>query len=87
VFREVKEGLLLPLFLLFQKSLDTGQLPRPWKDAAIAPIFKKGCRTLPTNYCPISLTSIVGKMLETIIKEHIMNHFSENNLFRNSQHG
>ena len=33
VFKEVKEGLLQPLFLLlnFKKSLETGQLLRPWK--------------------------------------------------------
>jgi len=36
----------------------------------LTPIFKKGCRTLPKNYHPISLTS---KMLESNTKEHIMN--------------
>jgi len=38
--------------------------------------FKKGCKMLPTNYHPVSLTSIVCKIIKTIVKEHIINHFS-----------
>ena len=75
-----------PLFLLFQTSLDTGQLPRPWKDATVTPTFKKGCRTFPTNYCPVSMTFIVHKMLESIIKEHNEPLFREQSIC-SSQHG
>ena len=63
VFVEVKDGLLRPLYLLFKKSLEEGQLPIPWKEADVTPIFKKGSRSLPTNYRPVSLTSIVSKIL------------------------
>ena len=87
VFKEVKEGLLQPLFLIFKKSLEEGQLPSSWKDATVTPIFKKGCRSLPSNYRPVSLTSIVCKMLECIIKDCLMKHFTINNLFAVNQHG
>jgi len=50
-------------------------------------IFKKGSRSVPTNYRSVSLTFIVCKMLETIIKDAIMTHFAKNNLFCTSQHG
>ena len=49
--------------------------------------LKKGSRSLPTNYCPVSLASIVCKMLESIIKDRIMAHFAKNNLFSKCQHG
>ena len=55
------------LQIIFQKSLDTGKLPLSWSQANIAPIFKKGDRSLAANYRPISLTSICCKILEHII--------------------
>jgi len=68
VFREVKEGLLQPSLLLLRRYVF-----RLWpttKTVKVTPSFKKGCKTLPTNYHPVSLTSIVCKILETIVKEH-----------------
>jgi len=50
------------------------------------PIHKKGDRHLVDNYCPITLTSIIGKVLESIIKDHILNHFTDNDLFTPYQH-
>ena len=37
---------------LFTQSLDTGELPRDWCLANVAPIFKKGNRVLAENYRP-----------------------------------
>lgn len=42
----------------FQKSLDSGVLPSDWKDASVAPVHKKGDRSYPASYRPISLTCI-----------------------------
>ena len=41
---------------IFTQSLDTGELPRDWSLANVAPIFKKGNRVLAENYRPVSLT-------------------------------
>ena len=49
------------LTFIFQSSLNQGQLPQDWKSANITPIYKKGNRTDPVNYRPISLTSICSK--------------------------
>ena len=42
--------------ILFQASLDQGIVPPDWKEGSIVPLFKKGDRTLPENYRPITLT-------------------------------
>ena len=39
---------------IFTQSLDTGELPRDWSLAIVAPIFKKGNRVLAENYGPMS---------------------------------
>ncbi|KAG0820575.1 hypothetical protein G6F19_012390 [Rhizopus arrhizus] len=39
-------------------------VPSLWRHAQVYPIFKKGDSSLPSNYRPISLTSIFRKLLE-----------------------
>ena len=47
-----------PLSYLFNMSMHCGKVPSDWKIAYVCPIFKKGDRKLPSNYQPVSLTSI-----------------------------
>ena len=72
---------------LFQASLDQGQVPDDWKKANIVPLFKKGDRTKPENYRPVSLTSISCKLLEHIIHSNIMDHLDKYNILTSIQHG
>jgi hypothetical protein len=72
---------------IFNKSLQTGEVPADWKEATITPIFKKGSRAAPENYRPVSLTSVSCKLPESIIKDRIMNHLKRHRLIRKSQHG
>ena len=53
----------------------------------ITPIFKKGDRSLASNYRPISLTSICCKILEHIAYSNIMNHFDRHVILTDRQHG
>ena len=76
-----------PLAHIFQQSLDTGEVPEDWRTANITPIHKKGDRAEPSNYRPVSLTSQVGKVLETFIRDKIVEHLTENNLLSEAQHG
>ena len=50
-------------------------------------IFKKGSKDKAENYRPVSLTSVIGKLLESIIKEDIVEHLDTNRLLNDSQHG
>ena len=63
-----------PLSIIFQNSLDVGKVPMDWKNANVMPLFKKGERQKVGNYRSVSLTSVVGKLLESIIKEVITGH-------------
>src|SRR6266568_4819827 len=71
----------------FTSSLEFGVVPADWKDAGITPLFKKGKKSDPQNYRPISLTSLVCKVLESLIKDSILSHLNKFSLIRSSQHG
>ncbi len=84
---ELKDELVKPLCALFNISLETGAIPQDWKDANVTPLFKKGSRNMAENYRPISLTSIICKILESIVKDNIVKHLEKFKLIRDSQHG
>ena len=84
---ELRHSLAMPLAKLFQKSLRLGIIPQDWRDANIAPLHKKGKKDRTENYRPVSLTSIVGKILENIVKERVVKHLNKFQLIRPSQHG
>jgi hypothetical protein len=64
-------SLCTPLAKIFETSIKTGLLPEDWKCANITAIFKKGNKKVAGNYRPVSLTSIVGKLMETLVQEEI----------------
>jgi hypothetical protein len=84
---ELSNELAPVLTAIFNKSLTTGEVPADWKVANVTPIFKKGKRTAPENYRPVSLTSVCCKLLESVIKDKIMGHLKKHKLIKNSQHG
>lgn len=71
---------------LFQQSLDLGKVPTDWSLANICPLFKKGDRALPSNYRPVSLTSIPCKLLEHIVCSDIMAHMNKHKVISDRQH-
>ena len=85
--KELADILALPLTIIFKRSTTCGQLPRNWLDAVISPIYKKGQRCIPENYRPVSLLSIICKVLERIITNQIVQHIMENELSCHQQHG
>ena len=76
-----------PVFAqLFQKSLDTGEIPKEWSLANICPLYKKGDRALACNYRPVSLICVPCKILEHIVCSNIMAHLDEYELLSDRQH-
>ena len=73
--------------MIFKKSIDTGKIPCEWKYANITALYKKGDKKYADNYRPVSLTSVVCKVLESIIRENIVEHMRSNKLFSAKQFG
>ena len=87
IIKNVKHMITSHLTAMFNMSLRQGTMPQDWKDANVTPIYKKGCRKQPSNYRPISLTSVICKILESIIKDNIVKYLDKHNLIKSSQHG
>ena len=75
------------LQVIFQRSLNTGRVPKDWSTAFVCPLFKKGDTSLASNYRPISLTSILCKVLEHVVTTNIVSHMDKYNLLYDLQHG
>ena len=71
-----------PLSLIFNMSIHLKQVPSDWKHANVTPIFKKGDKSDPGNYRPISLTSQICKVLESILRDNIVNHLNTHTLLQ-----
>jgi hypothetical protein len=87
ILMEMKDELAPVLACIFNKSLRTGVVPNDWREANVTPIFKKGKRTAPENYRPVSLTSVSCKLLESVVKDKVMAHLKKHKLIRSSKHG
>ena len=87
LLKYLAEELALPLSILFQKSLSEGILPSDWLKACVTAIHKKGNKSLPGNYRPISITSIICKIMESLVRDELVEHMIQNNLFSDKQHG
>ena len=85
--KEVEDEIAPHLYDVYKASLEQSEAVLDWKLQNIAPLFKKGSKNKPGNHRPVSLTSVPGKMLESIIAEDITEHLESNNLISNSQHG
>ena len=81
------EQISIPLATVFNLSLEEGIVPLEWKEANIIPLFKKGSRNKSENYRPMSLTSVICKLLERLIKDHLVDFLVKNKLINPSQHG
>ncbi|KAL5265725.1 hypothetical protein ACHWQZ_G006437 [Mnemiopsis leidyi] len=70
---------------LFVKCSETGTLPEVWKSASVVALFKKGTKSDPLNYRPVSLTCILCKVYEKLVREHLLD-FLEGRISKH-QHG
>ena len=87
LLQELGDVLSSPLATIMRKSLEEGSVPMDWRAANVAPIFKKGAKSSPGNYRPVSLTSVCCRLMERIIKTEIVQHLDRTGLIRGTQHG
>ena len=72
---------------LFTASFLKGYIQSSFKRTAIAPIFKSDDKCLPDNYMPISLTSMICKVYEIIIRKQVVSFLCDKNCLNDTQHG
>ena len=85
ILKNCAGGLAFPLSLLFEISYNSGIIPTEWKLAHVVPIHKKGSKENIENYRPISLTSLMMKTFERLIKQELLN--KTMHLLDDRQHG
>ena len=61
---------------LFQACASSCKIPTQWKTANVTSIYKKGTRKCALNYRPVSLTCIVSKLYEKLVRRHILSFMS-----------
>jgi len=87
VLREASKALSAPFAIIMSESYATAQLPQDWKQAHVSAIHKKGSKVKADNYRPVSLTSIVVKLMEAIVRMAMISHMQQHDLFTKYQFG
>ena len=72
---------------MFNKSTVLGTFPREWKISKVTPVYKSGEREVMNNYGPISVISIVAKVVEKLVYNQRYEYFINNDMLTTSQHG
>ena len=85
--RDGAEVLSSPIAQLCNLSISTSSFPDGCKTAKLLPLYKKGCKTDPQNYRPISLLPLISKIIEKIIHNQTQSFLDENNILFNFQSG
>ena len=80
-------SIVKPLLIIFRNCLKDGVFPICWKKGNITPIHKKGDKCTISNYRPISVLPICGKLFEKLIYYDLYNYLSSNNILNSNQSG
>ena len=81
--RLLKDGadiLAKPIFTLCNLSISRGALPSACKVAKLKPILKKDKKTDSSNYRPISLLSVISKIIETVVHDQTNTFLADENI-------
>jgi len=87
ILKSIYPGIINALRIIFNKSLLEGHFPRNMKTALIKPIYKGKSNREIVNYRPVSLLSVLSKILEKIVNERIVGFFTKHKLFYEGQYG
>ena len=87
LLRNCSNSLAQPLYILWSKPMETGEIPLKLKHGLVTPIYKGGDKSMPANYRPVTLTSHIVKIFEKIVVKRLTDYMVSLNLFNKHQHG
>lgn len=87
VLKSCADELCRPLARLFSLCFYKETQPRSWKVARVVPVYKKKSKSLPQNYRPVSLLSILSKVMESIVNRQVMNFLEKHEVLSPRQFG
>lgn len=87
ILKENIDSLAAPLSDFLNKCFEECVFPDQLKLAKVVPIFKKGIKSNPKSYRPISLLPTISKVFEKIIKTRLMVHLNANKIINLRQFG
>jgi len=87
LLKAIKDEISDPLLYLFNLSFSSGIVPNLLKTAKVIPVYKKGDKSIVSNYRPISLLSIFDKILEKLMYSRLYNYLCANNILSDNQFG
>ena len=87
IIKDNKNKLAIPISILFNQSINSGQFPQCLKHATVIPIHKKGPKDDITNYRPISLLSTFSKIFEKLMKHSLIDFLESKNILNSRQFG
>ena len=87
LLKECKDLLIDAIVDIVSTSLESRKVPKEWKRADVVPIYKNGSRMELLNYRPVSLTSILCKICEEVIKIKWTEYLESENILKERQLG
>ena len=85
--KELADFIIEPIGIIFRNSMESGTIPSQWKEARVYAIYKKGNKKLAGNYRPVSITSVLCRILEKLIRNQIVEYMQSENLLSDLQFG
>ena len=76
-----------PITSIINLSILTNSVPDDLKCARVTPLFKKGCRSVVGNYRPISILSVISKILEKSVYSQLNQYLTDHHLLYTHQSG
>ena len=74
------------ILFLINMSIVSGVVPPEWKQAIVVPIHKSGDKTLPCNFRPVSVLSVIGKLAEKVVSLQLVDYLNANHVMSPTQY-
>ena len=81
------ESIVTPIHIIFDTCIREGIFPDKWKMSNVCPVHKKGLKNIKSNYRPISLLPILGKIFEKVIFDSLYDFLTNNKFLTSCQSG